>query len=333
MLVRSLLCAIFVSVLGIAGCEEAAPPKPPRTPEAKAGPCFEIHGDGELRASDAQKMVQQLVDGIQLAPEDEALRHPKSTDDIKKILKRDSVYLFSDAAAYARSLDTTEGRSAEATLELLLGESQLLASQVLSSQEAWVGTDLRIARAYVAGRSGESATERGHMLEQLVVVVEEGNKIADALGLVAPKHLARGAEVIRRLEKDAPNERHTLELGADYHRLRGEWPEFEKALAAAEVVDKASPALCYMRGMEQLERYRKTDQAIAAMRDCLSKYPSFVRAQAAIVLMSSNPMDALREVHALKKMNPDHYLVMLLEPTLAAVGELHRMQGTADATR
>ena len=332
MLVRSLLCATLLNVL-VVGCEDAAPPKQPQVPAVKAGPCFEIHGDGELRASDAQKMVQLLVDGIQLAPEDEALRHPKSTADIKKILKRDSVYLFNDAAAYARSLDTTEGRMQEATLELLLGESQLLASQVLGSQEAWVGTDLRIARANVAGRSGETTTDRGHMLEQLIVVVEEGNKIADALGLVAPKHLARAAEVIRRLQKDAPNERQTLELTADYHRLRGEWPEFQKSLEAAELVDKASPALCYLRSMEQLERYRKTEDAVASLRACISKYPAFVRAQAAIVLMSTTPTDALREVATLKRMNKDHYLVMLLEPTLAAVQELHRMQGTSDATR
>ncbi|MDF2697010.1 MAG: hypothetical protein K0S65_5393, partial [Labilithrix sp.] len=53
------------------------------------------------------------------------------------------------------------------------------------------------------------------------------------------------------------------------------------------------------------------------------------RAQAALVLMATNPSDGLREVERLKAMNQDHYLVMLLEPTLAADEELMRMQQSA----
>ena len=329
MLVRRILIA---ASLVLFGCGDAPPPKEPKAAQPKPGPCFQIHGDGELRASDARKLIQQLVDGIQLSPQDEALRKPKSIADVKQVLRRDVVYLFGDAAAYAKGLDTTEGRTAEATLELLLGESQLVASQILTTQEAWLGNDLRIARANVAGKSGESTTDRGHMLAQLIAVVEEGNKVADALGLVAPKHLARGAQVIRRLQKEAPDERQTQELVADFHRLRGEWAEFDLAIKKAETSDKAGAAICYLRGMEQLERYRKADQATLRMRDCLTKFPAFVRAQAALVLMAGNASDGFRELQALKTMSQEHYLVMLLEPTLAADQELHKMQGTSDAT-
>jgi hypothetical protein len=323
------------SVLGLlaatlVACGAPPPPPavpPPAAPAAPAPPCFTIHGDSELRAKDASKTLEELAQRIHLSPEDEALRTPKSLGDIRAILRRDVVYLFANAAAFARSLNTLEGRFNEAHLELFLGESQLVASQILSTQEAWVGADLRIARAHLAGEVGEPTTDRGRMLGQLIRVVEEGNKIADALGIVAPSHLGRGAELIRQLRVEAPTDTRTFMLLAEYHRLRGEWTEFDAAMTAAEGADRASPAIPYLRGMEQLERFRRPDLGATIMRECRTKFPKFVRAQAALVLMATNTADAHRELEKLKQINQDHYLVMLLEPTLAADHELMRMQG------
>lgn len=313
--------------MGLVACGAPAPAAPAR-------PCFTIRGDSELRPKDATKTLDELVQHILLSPDDEALRHPKSLADVKAVLRRDTVYLFPNAAAFARSLGTLDGRFSEATLELLMGESQLVASQVLTTQAAWVGGDMRIARASLASEAGEPSTDRGRMLGQLIRVVEEGNKIADALGAVAPSHLARGAELVRGLRVEAPADVRTSLLVAEYHRLRGEWTEFDAAIAVAEAADPSTPALRYLRGMEQLERFRRPDQGAAIMRESLAVHPKFVRAQAALVLMANNPVVALRALEKLKEMNQDHYLVMLLEPTLAADQELSRMQsrGPADVT-
>ncbi len=306
-------------VLVLAACSTSPPPP--------AKPCFAIQGGSELRAKDAAKTLDELSGNIRLSPEDEALRTPRSLADVRTILRRDAVYLFPGAAAYARSLGTLDGRFSEASLELLMGESQLVASEVLTEQAAWVGGDLRIARAYLASEGREPSSDRGRMLAQLIRVVEEGNKISDALGSVAPAHLTRGADVIRALRAEAPTDMRTYSLIAEYHRLRGEWPEFEVAMTAAEGAERASPVLRYLRGMEQLERFRRPDRAADAMRETLKAYPKFVRAQAALVLIATDAESALRELTQLKKMNQDHYLVMLLEPTLAAEQELARMQG------
>jgi hypothetical protein len=318
---RRFLGAVGLLVALLAACD--APPP------AKAPPCFTIHGDSQLRAKDASKTLEELAQHIHLSAEDEALRDPKSIGDIRAILRRDVVYFFASAAASARALDTVDGRFMEAQLELLLGESQLVASQVLSTQEAWVGLDLRIARANLASEGGEATTDRGRMLAQLIRVVEEGNKIADALGAVAPSHLARGAEVIRKLRTEAAEDPRTFALVAEYHRLRGEWTEFDVAMKAAAGADRLSRALCYLRGMEQLERHRRPDLGATILRGCLEASPKFVRAQAGLVLMATNPAEGLRELNKLKQMNQDHYLVMLLEPTLAADQELLRMQNRA----
>ena len=313
--------------VALAGC--GAPPPV----AAPARPCFTIQGGSELRPKDAQKTLDELVAHIQLAQEDEALRHPRSLAEVKAVLRRDTVYLFPSAAAFARATNTLDGRFSEATLELLMGESQLVASQVLTTQAAWVGGDLRIARANLAGEAGEPSSDRGRMLAQLIRVVEEGNKIADALGAVAPSHLGRGAEVVRALRAEAPADLRTSMLVAEYHRLRGEWTAFDAAMAMAETTDPSKPSLRYLRGMEQLERFRRPDLGAAIMRESLGAHPRFVRAQASLVLMAPNPRVAVRELEKLKAMNQDHYLVMLLEPTLAAVQELTRMQerGPVDA--
>lgn len=293
-----------------------------------ASPCFQVQARDELRAKDAAKAVAELSSRISLGPEDEALRHPHSLEDVRSILRRDVVYLFEDAAAFARSTQTRDGRFAEAYLELLLGESQLVASQVLGMQAAWVSGDLRVARATLASERGEASTDRARLLTQLVRAVEEGNAIADALGAVGPGHVARGAEVIRALRAEAPEDTRTFLLLAEYHRLRGEWPAFDAAIASAESRAEPSnlPALRYLRAMEQLERHRKPALGAAILREALGASPRFVRAQAALVLMAKNPRAAMRELAKLKRMSEDHYLVMLLEPTLAAEQELLRLQ-------
>lgn len=314
-----LILVLVASLLACGAC--GAPPAAP-----PAAPCFTITGDAELRAKDATKTLDVLEQHIRLSPADEALRNPKSLADVRAILRRDTVYLFANAAAFARTLDSVEGRLNEAYLELLMGESQLVASEVLTTQAAWVGGYLRIARASLASEQGEPTTDRGRILSQLIRVVEEGNKVADALGAVGPSHLARAAEVIRRLRTEAPTHVRTFVLVAEYHRLRGEWPEFEVAMKAAEGAERDTPALRYLRGMEQLERFRRPDVGAALMREALVKFPRFVRGQAALVLMAPDPTTALRELAKLKQMNEDHYLVALLEPTLAAEKELGKMQ-------
>jgi hypothetical protein len=325
---------VGVLLASLTACGATPAPQPKVARKSPPPPCFTIRGDSELRPKDAAKTLDDLVLNIHLSPEDEALRNPKSIADIKSILRRDVIYLFANAAAFARTLDTVDGRFSEAYLELFLGESQLVASQILGTRAAWVGGDLRVARANLASQAGEPTTDRGRMLVQLIRVVEEGNKVADALGVVAPSHLARGAVVIRQLRREAPTDMRTYVLVAEYHRLRGEWTEFEAAMKAAEAADKASPTLRYLRGMEQLERFGRPDLGATMMRDCLAAFPRFVRPQVALVLMAANEADAARELEKLKQMNQDHYLLMLLEPSLAADQELTRIEsGGSRVTR
>ncbi len=302
-----------------------APPPPAR-------PCFQVQGSTELRAKDAAKTLDALSARIALSPEDEALRQPKSLDDVRQILRRDVVYLFAEGATYAGRTNTVDGRILEANLQLLLGESQLVASQVLGKQAAWVSGEIRIARASLAGEEGHPSTDRARLLAQLVRVVEEGNAVADALGAVGPSHLSRGAEVVRALRSEAPNDARTHLLVAEVHRLRGEWASFDAAMSAAESTERAAPApaLRYLRAMEQLERFRRPDRGATLLREALAAFPKFVRAQAGLVLMAQTPRAALRELGKLKKMSEEHYLVMLLEPTLAAEQELLRVQGVAE---
>ena len=79
--------------------------------EGRAPACTLTISDTELRSKDGAKVLDDLVKRIRLAG-GRALRNPKSIDDVRKILRRDTVYLFPAAAAFARSLDTKEGARA-----------------------------------------------------------------------------------------------------------------------------------------------------------------------------------------------------------------------------
>lgn len=326
----------LVALLALGGCTRPAPESPGPTREApRTAPCFVVRGGQDIREPDAKKTLAELVENLKLSPADEALRSPKSLEDVRAILRRDLVYFYPEAAAFARGLGTVEGKIAEAQLELLLGDAMLVASQVLTNQEARVGGHLRIARANLAGLAGEGpspSTERSRMLFGLVRAVEEGNKIADALGVVAPTHVARGAELVRELRQEAPKDPRTALLLAEYHRMRGEWSEVDEALKSADIPERAS-ALCYLKAMEQLERFRNPRAATAALRDCLRAHPRLVRAQAALVLVATGPDSGAKELERLKNMDQDHYLVFLLEPTLAADREIVHVMTRAEAPR
>jgi hypothetical protein len=325
----------LVAQLLLAGCAHPETLTPPRTaaPTARPAPCFVVHEGRDIREPDAKKTLAELVENLRLSPADEALRTPKSLDDVRAILRRDLVYFYPEAAAFARGLGTVDGKMAEAQLELLLGDAMLVASQVLTNQEAQVGAHLRIARANLAGLAGEGAsTERSRMLFGLVRAVEEGNKIADALGVIAPTHVARGAELVRELRQEAPKDPRTALLSAEYHRMRGEWNEVDVDLKSADIPERAS-ALCYLKAMEQLERFRNPRAATTALRDCLRDHPRLVRAQAALVLVATGLEGGARELERLKKMDQDHYLILLLEPTLAADREIVHVMTRAEAPR
>ena len=90
--------------VGLMACGAPAPAAPAR-------PCFTIRGDSELRPKDAKKTLDELVQHILLAPEDEALRSPKSLADVKAILRRDTVYLFPNATAGGASEELPARRS------------------------------------------------------------------------------------------------------------------------------------------------------------------------------------------------------------------------------
>ncbi len=327
------VCTPALVALALVGCGHPATPPPPEPAKAPArpAPCFVVHQGRDIREPDAKKTLAELVENLKLSPADEALRTPKSLDDVRAILRRDLVYFYPEAAAFARGLGTVDGKIAEAQLELLLGDAMLVASQVLTNQEAQVGAHLRIARANLAGLAGEGAsTERSRMLFGLVRAVEEGNKIADALGVVAPTHVARGAELVRELRQEAPKDPRTALLSAEYHRMRGEWGEVDAALKSADIPERAS-AFCYLKAMEQLERFRNPRAATVALRDCLRDHPRLVRAQAALVLAATGIEGGSRELERLKRMDQDHYLVLLLEPTLAADREIVRVMTRAEA--
>jgi hypothetical protein len=300
--------------------------------KAPARPCFVVQGGGALREADAKKMLASLVTNVRLSPTDEALRSPKSLEDVRAIVKRDLVYFYPQAAAFARSLGTLDGTFVEAQVSLLLGDAMLVASQALTNQEAQVGVHLRVARASLAVEGATPTTDRGRTLAGLVRAVEEGSTLADALGVVAPEYVARGAELVRKLTKDAPNDPRTALLRAEVHRMRGEWAEVDQALASADVPERA-PALCYLKAMEPLERNRDARATVLALRACLKTFPKATRAQAALVMVAQGPERGAREIERLRKMDEDHYLVLLLEPTLAADREITRLMTHAEAPR
>ncbi len=151
----------------------ATSPGPSSKAPAPTRPCFVVRGGGALREADAKKVLAALVKNVRLSPADEALRSPKSLEDVRAIVRRDLVYFYPEAAAFARSLRTLEGKLAEAQVSLLLGDAMLVASQALTSQEAQVGAHVRIARANLAGEGATPSTDRGRTLAGLVRAVEE----------------------------------------------------------------------------------------------------------------------------------------------------------------
>jgi hypothetical protein len=277
--------------------------------------------------ADAQQLLDSTFGRIKLSPEDEALASPKTLDDARAILVRDQAFLFRRAIDVVHPMPGTEARVTEAQLELLLGETQLLGSRILAEQVLVAGFAVETARARLATLPQGASTDEARELPELVRAIDEGAELGRALSMVAPPHFSAAAVLVRDLEKAAPADPRVLVLRAELHRFRGEWDAFDADVAELERREPASPGLLYVRALAAWSRKGDRDAAAALFRDLRTRAPSFLRAQAALVLLAKTPDEALREVQALRAASPSHYLVVLLEPTLAAEQELSRRRG------
>lgn len=255
----------------------------------------------------------------------EPLRAPKSLDDVLEILRRDQIDLFAHGVDFARGDPSTKARVLEAQLELAWGEALVMVAQVLERQlaEAAFQSLRQRARAAIGQVSGEEQKSVQALSEKL----QSARKLIDAMWVLAPMHIERGAALAQKLLQSAPNDYHGYRVAADYYRLRADWPSFDKMIEEVGKRKPDSTGLAFLLGVAAMDRFGNREVCAKKLSQALVSDPKFAKAQAMLLILADTPKANHEALEKLRAINPTHQLVVLVGPTIEASYEAWKAQG------
>ncbi|MEM9068286.1 MAG: hypothetical protein AAGE52_07255 [Myxococcota bacterium] len=267
-----------------------------------------------LRADEAEELVRNVEQELAETSPPTELDHPESLDDVLRILQSDRIDLFSVGIEQADALGGVEGAALAAQLEFSWGEGQRVVSDVLVQAAAQVEAALgrTSSRRGIGARRRRLAEDERRARE----AVASSRRLAEALAIVAERHISQGAERTRALF-DANREHYlSYRLAADFYRLEEDWERFDASIVALEERRPDSTGLKFLRGAAALRRSEDAAQAMQHLRGALEDDPQFTRAQVFLLASQEALPDVKRELDALRVLSPYHQLVVWAGPLL-----------------
>lgn len=296
----------------LAGCRPATPAAsaaPGKAAAAAAPRCAAPEGarPADVLAAFAKKHP--------LSAPDDPLRHPSTLADVDAILHLDQIDLFAPAIALARKQPGPDALVLRAQLEIAYSEAMLVVANVIEGSADGLEEVTRTLR--FRAESGPTSAEEKAKREEVEATFREARSVSWALRELAADHARDGATDAQLILASKEKTYRGYRVAADYHRLRGDWDEFAADLEILARDNPTSTGLLFLRGIAaQAEGEPVT--ALELYRKALAKDPKFVRAQAHIVLMQTNPERAHAELARLAELNPRHQLITYAGPFIEA---------------
>jgi tetratricopeptide (TPR) repeat protein len=259
-----------------------------------AAPAKPAVADHKLSPSEASGIVEAFRLQQERKASGEKNLEVSSLDAVTEVLKRDDMNQFEDAVDYVETLSTPEAKALRAQIELAWGDAQNILAELLERTSADLAADKQPGGASPAD------------LAQVVA----------ALRALAATHLDEGGKVAQEVIKTAPKNYQGYRVAADFYRLQGDWKKFDEMKKKIESTNAKSNGLVFLRGMEQLERYKKPEEAAKLFHQALKTDPQFTRAQAMLVLLPQSSGETYKEYKALEALSPYHLIVLWVGPRI-----------------
>ena len=260
-----------------------------------------------LTLAEAQVVVD-FFESQQVAPQ-RSLGTPGDLQGALLVLKSDRIDGFPAAVTFLGSQEGFDALALKAQIELVWGEAELTVAEVLAQTATALEKNLRGFEQRKHLSVDDSTKVNGERARILSY-----RKTDEALRLLAAEHVGHGAEDADRVIAEKPGDYIGYRIAADAARLRNEWPEFTANVDKVEAAKPDSNGLKFLRGVEAYMRDGDAREAAQHFRDALLGDPSFVRAQAQLVLVAANVFEQHKELLKLKELAPDHQIVRWAGP-------------------
>lgn len=292
-----------------ASARSESAPQQPSTPQSTVQ-------TAKLSADEAAGIVEAFRLQQEQKSKGEKSAQIKTVDDVVAVLKRDELAQFDDAAEFAKSQTTPDAKALRAQIELAWGDAQTLLADLLERTQH----ELSTSRDQIEQKKTQGPLSAGDQTrsDELKASIDELQKVVPALRALAKGHLEEGGKVAEEVMKTTPKSYLGYRVAADYFRLKGDWKKFDEMKKKIESTNPKSNGLVFLRGIEQLERHKKPDEAKKLFREALKNDPKFTRAQAMLVVMPNEIEETYKEYKALEELSPFHQVVVWVGPRIEA---------------
>ena len=307
------LVAVFVLATTPPTSKSAEPAKgapAKRAEPVKTGPT--VTGGDKVAPGEAAGIVEAFRLEQERQKAGEKTVDVASMEAVVDILKRDDMNQFDDAIDYLKTQATPDANVLRAQIELAWGDAQNILAELLER----TNKDLVAAKNELDVKGAAQSESEKQRYGDLVASTKDIGQVVAALRTLAATHLTEGGRLASEIIKNAPKNYQGYRVAADFYRLEGEWKKFDEMKKKIEATNAKSNGLVFLKGMEQLDRFKKPELAANFFREALKRDPQFTRAQAMLVLLPQSEAETYKEYKALETLSPYHSIVVWVGPRI-----------------
>jgi hypothetical protein len=269
-----------------------------------------------MRPPEAAQVVREFQDAYGLPPVAPPGTPVTSMAQVLQIIREDRLPEFEKARRFAAGRQGAEALTLRAYLDLSYAGALMTAAYILEEERRQDLTELRQLQQARPLEDPAGSKEDQARVAQLNAKTADLRKVVRALRVLSEEPLRSGSDLAEQAIRQDPTAQLAYLANANYFRLRGQWLEYDRMMRYADEGAEQPPVKTYLKAMEAFERYVDPRRAEQLLKQTLSQSPSFVRAQANLVLIDEGTVAKHEELQRLKAMSPNHLVVRLAGPMI-----------------
>lgn len=269
-----------------------------------------------MRPPEAAQVIREFQEAYGLPPTAPSGTPVTSMAQVLEIIRQDRLPEFEKARRFAAGRQGSEALTLRAYLDLSYAGALMTAAYILEEERRQDLTELRQLQQSRPLEDPEGSKEDQKRIAELNAKTADLRKVVRALRVLSEEPLRSGSDLAKQAIRQDPRAQLAYLANANYFRLRGQWLEFDRMMRNADDGDGDPPVRTYLRAMEAFERYVDPQRSEKLLKETLAQNPSFVRAQANLVLIDEGTQAKYEELQRLKAMSPNHLVVRLAGPMI-----------------
>lgn len=239
---------------------------------------------------------------------------PASLAEAVEILRQDAFFRFDATSAYLATQPGVDALSLRALIEYANADVNQNLAQLVERRAQRDREAVQIVMDQKRAGSADAASER--RAEELQARADEGARIARALKILFEHHLRLAKTLSEQAMAEHPEHTGGFLARAGVALLERDWLAFDTRIQQVEAAKAEGVGAEYMHAMERVSRFADIEGAAARLRSVLQKDPSFVRAQAKLLLTATDIEHQYAELQALRALSPQHLMVAVVGPAI-----------------